>query len=81
MKINKIIFRKDYKQTKSLELSGKEAVSNAIRHAKALGLTISYIQDGAVYEEEANGNVTLIKIIEKKENPFVLTKGMVLYAK
>lgn len=81
MKINKIIFQKDHKQTKSLEKAGVEAATNAVRHAKALDLTITYIENGAIYEEQADGTVTPKKTVEKKENPFVLTKGMVLHAK
>jgi len=61
MKINKIIFQKDYNQTKSLEQAGVEVATNAVRHAKALDLTITYIENGAVYEEQADGTVTLKK--------------------
>lgn len=81
MRVKKTIFLKDHKQTKSLEQAGKEAASVAVRHAKALDLTITYIENGAVYEEDANGTVTLKKTVEKKESPFILTKGMVLHAK
>ena len=81
MSVKKIIFTKDHKQTKSLVTAGKEAATNAVRHAKALDLTITYIENGVVYEEGADGTVTAKRTIQKKETPFVLTKGMVLHAK
>ena len=74
-------FRRDNNQTKSLEIAGKEAVINAVRHAKALNLTITYIENGSVYEEQPNGTIVLKKKLEKKQTPFVLTKGMILHAK
>lgn len=77
----KKFFRRDNGQTKSLVKVSTEAATNAVRHAKALDLTITYIENGAVYEEQPNGTVTLKKTIEKKESPISLTKGMVLHAK
>jgi len=74
-------FIPDYNQTKSLVEAGEEAATNAVRHAKALDITITYIEDGAVYEEQPNGVVTFKRNVEKKESPIVLTKGMVLHAK
>lgn len=81
MKLNKMEFHRDNNQTKSLEKAGKEAAINAVRHAKALDLTITYIEDGVVYEEKPNGTKVLKKTVEKKQSPFVLTKGMILHAK
>jgi hypothetical protein len=81
MALKNKIFQKDHRQTKSLEQAGNEASTNAVRHAKALDITITYIKDGGVYEEQANGTIVLKRKVEKKENPFVLTKGMVLHAK
>lgn len=81
MKVNKMKFRRDNNQTTSLEKAGKEAAINAVRHAKALGLTITYIENGSVYEEQPNGTIVLKKTVEKKESPFLLTKGMILHAK
>jgi len=74
-------FIKDYKQTKSLEEAGKEASVNAVRHARALDLTITYIENGIVYEEHPDGSVIQKKKIAIKEAPVTLTKGMVLHAK
>lgn len=73
--------RKDYRQTKSLEIAGKQAATNAVRHAKALDLTITYIEDGAVYNERPDGTKTLVKTVQRRATPFAITKGMVLHAK
>lgn len=81
MSAKKPIFSKDHKQTKSLVEASEKAASNAVRHAKALDLTITYIADGAVYEEQPDGTVRFKKAVQKKESPIVLTKGMVLHAK
>lgn len=81
MSTKKVIFRKDYKQTQSLVEAGEQAAATAVRHAKALDLTITYIEDGVVYEEQPNGTLIKKKSVAIKETPFVLTKGMVLHAK
>lgn len=81
MRVKRVIFPKDHKQTKSLVEAGNEAAINAVRHAKALDITITYIENGAVYEEQSNGVITFKKNVVKKDNPIVLTKGMVLHAK
>ena len=77
----KKFFRKDNGQTNSLVKASKKASSNAVRHSKALNLTITYIENDAIYEEHPDGTVTFKKSVEKKESPIVLTKGMVFHAK
>lgn len=79
--MSKKVFIKDKEDTRLLERAGSVAVGNAVRHAKALDLTITYIKDGAVYEEHPDGTVILKKTVEKKASPFKLIKGMVLHAK
>lgn len=80
--MNKRVFIKDRgEDAKLLERAGSVAVSRAVRHAKALELTISYIKDGAVYEERPDGTVIFKKTVEKKATPFKLIKGMLLHAK
>jgi hypothetical protein len=81
MSTKKPLFLKDHKQTRSLVEAGEKAASIAVRHAKALDLTITYIADGAVYEEHPDGTVQLKKAVQKKGSPIVLAKGMVLHAK
>lgn len=77
----KKIFRKDNEQTKSLIIAGKNASNNAVRQSKALDLTITYIENGAIYEEHPDGTVTFKKKVEKTESPIALTKGVVFHAK
>lgn len=76
-------FRKDVLQTKSLVKAGKVSATNALRASRALGLTVSFIEKGVVYEELADGSKIIIETIAgaKVESPFTLTKGMVLHAK
>ena len=76
-----MLFRKDIAQTKALKSAGSTASATAVRHAKALDLTITYINNGNVIEEQADGQTTIIRKLEKIKAPIVLTKGMVLYAK
>ena len=51
---SKMVFRKDTLQTKALVKAGKIAGNRAFSASKALGLYISYIKDGIIYEEKAN---------------------------
>lgn len=78
---SKMHFIKDYRQTKSLEKASREAAVNAVRHAKALDLTITYIENGSIYDEHPDGTIVKKKDIVRKETSVVLTKGMILHAK
>lgn len=78
----KIAFRKDVLQTKSLVKAGKVSATNALRASRALGLTVSFIENGVLYEELPDGTKIIIETrTTAKESPFTLTKGMVLHAK
>ncbi|MCL9808927.1 hypothetical protein [Flavobacterium luminosum] len=77
----KKIFRQDYGQTKLLVKAGTVSGHNAVRRSKALDLTITYIEDGIVYEELPDGTKKQVRIVERKEPAIVLTKGMVLHGK
>ncbi|MFY7741572.1 MAG: hypothetical protein ACOVQR_02915 [Flavobacterium sp.] len=80
--MSKIIFRKDVPQTKALEKAARISAKRAFSGSKALGLTITYIKDGVVYEENANGTVVATKQIEKANDvPFEFKKGQILHAK
>ncbi|MNF94905.1 hypothetical protein D3C85_1041030 [compost metagenome] len=75
-------FRKDVLQTRSLVKAGKVSATNALRASRALGLTVSFIEKGVIYEELPDGSKKVIEKIKKTtEAPFVLSKGMVLHAK
>ncbi len=77
----KKIFRQDYDQTRLLVKVGRVSSHNAVRRSKALDLTITYIEDGIVYEELPDGTKKQISIVEKKEPTIVLAKGMILHGK
>lgn len=77
----KKIFRQDYGQTKSLLRAASVSGLNAVRRSKALDLTITYIEDGIIYEELPDGTIKKIGIVERKEPVIVLMKGMVLHGK
>lgn len=77
----KKIFRQDYGQTKSLVRAANASGYNAVRRSKALDLTITYIEDGVIYEELPDGSKIEIGIVERKEPAIVLSKGMVLHGK
>lgn len=80
--MSKIIFRKDVPQTKALVKAARISAKRAFSGSKALGLTITYIKDGVVYEENASGTVVATKKIEKAgEVPFKFKKGQILHAK
>lgn len=77
----KIIFRKDASQTKALVKAGKVAAKTANRASRALGLTVSYIKDGVIYEEKEGVVVKKGRIEKQADTPFEIKKGLVLHAK
>ncbi|HCQ13871.1 MAG TPA: hypothetical protein DIU01_11505 [Flavobacterium sp.] len=78
----KKVFRLDYAQTKSLVKAGKIAATNALRHSKALDLSITFIDKGVVYEELPNGAKNVVATIETPDNTVhTFRKGMILHAK
>lgn len=78
----KIIFRKDTPQTKALIKAGRVASETANRASRALGLSVTYIKDGIIYEESSDGKVVIKHSIEEKATaPFEIKKGLVLHAK
>ncbi|HET6243114.1 MAG: hypothetical protein H0V01_07635 [Bacteroidetes bacterium] len=55
---------------------GRESAAQAIRESKALGLTITYMENGILYEEDAKGKKSIIKKFPTKEKTSVhLKKG------
>ena len=80
--MSKIIFKKDVPQTRALVKAALISSERAITDSKAFGLTITYIKDGVIYEENASGTVVATKQIEKAgEVPFEFKKGQILHAK
>ncbi|MDP2388265.1 MAG: hypothetical protein Q8M29_17960 [Bacteroidota bacterium] len=77
-------FRRDPKQTASLIKVGKSSAAKAIRESKALGLSITFIENGILYKEQADGSREIVKNKEKRErssNSLVIKKGMIFHAK
>lgn len=80
--MSRIIFRKDVPQTKALVKAARVSGKRACSGSKALGLSVSFIKNGVVYEEDANGNVIIINRIEPStDTPFKIEKGLILRAK
>jgi hypothetical protein len=77
----KTVFRKDTQQTKALIKAGRVSAKTANRASRALGLTISYIKDGAIYEEKDGVIVLKERLDEHIEAPFEIKKGLILHAK
>ncbi|WP_445731809.1 hypothetical protein [Mariniflexile sp.] len=49
---SKVVFRKDLAQTRALIKAGKVAAKTANRASRVLGLSVSFIKDGVIYEEK-----------------------------
>jgi hypothetical protein len=80
----KTLFRQDVRQTATLVRVGRAGAANAIRASKALGLPITYMQEGAVIQELPNGvKKVLTTITDARINtPAIsLKKGMIFHAK
>lgn len=81
----KAVFRPDTRQTASLIKAGRDGAAQAIRASRALGLPITYMQQGYIYREFPDGTKEILKKapvkkrISKKTSQ--LKKGMILYAK
>ena len=78
------IFRPDIKQTNALQKLGLTGASNAIRASKALGLPITYMENGVVVREQSNGVkeiLVTLAIPPTKSTALSLKKGMIFHAK
>ncbi|MFY8025782.1 MAG: hypothetical protein ACOVNO_10555 [Sediminibacterium sp.] len=62
--------------------AAKDASKNAIRTSKALGLDITYLKNGIIYKETAEGE---LKVVGKNKQAIprkiILKKGSILNAK
>lgn len=85
-KAGRVSFRSDARQTATLVKVGRAGAANAIRATKALGLPITYMQNGVLYREYPDGvkeiivTVAVKKALTKKSS-HPLKKGMVFHAK
>lgn len=77
-------FRRDTKQTASLVRVGRLSAAKAIRESKALGLSITFIENGILYREFPDGKRVIVKNsvrrVRSKNSP-KLKKGMIFHAK
>lgn len=78
---NKTVFRKDVSQTKALVKAGKIASKTARRASRALGLSVTFIKDGIIYEEKDGQIIEKGRVEAQIEIPFEIKKGIVLHAK
>ena len=60
-------FTSDSNEIAQLISAGKRAAANAIRTTKALGLEITYLENGVIYKESPNGTSTLFMKVEHRE--------------
>lgn len=61
LKSKKSPFRPDALQTNKLITAGRKATLRAVRVTKALGLTMTYLENGVLYKEYANGERVVLK--------------------
>lgn len=59
----------------------KTSASIAIAESKALGLPITYLKDGKIIREYADGKIEILKTIETSENTTTYKKGQVVHVK
>ena len=76
----KSTFRPDSKQTSTILKAAKKSAKNAIRASKALGLSITYMKNGAIIKEDPNGKLTTIKVTQSSITEKIKA-GTVLHAK
>ncbi len=80
--MKKVVFRKDVKQTRTLIKAARNSSKRAVIESKVLGLTITYMKDGVILEEDAQGNISIVNdTLVPKELPYKIEKGMILHAK
>jgi hypothetical protein len=75
-----LITESDSKHTALLIKIGRTSAAKAIKESKALGLTITFMENGVLYKEHANGEKEIIKIIPQEKHP-EFKKGMIFYLK
>ena len=83
--LKKKTFKSNSKEASILIKAGRDGAKNAIRASKALGLDITFMQNGIVYKEKPNGEKVVYKSTPIKKiilkDKLVLKKGMVFHAK
>jgi hypothetical protein len=80
-KIKKPVLKSESIEVTQLISAGRKSATNAIRASRALGLEITYMKDGVVYQEKPNGDKKVLIKLEQptqySKNKLQLKKGMV----
>jgi hypothetical protein len=62
--------------------AARDSSKRAVSASKVLGLTITYMKDGVILEEDALGNISIVNdTLLPQELPYKIEKGMILHAK
>ena len=76
------MFRKDVNQTRTLIKAARNSSKRAVSESKVLGLTFTYMKEGVIFEEDAQGNTSIVNdTLVPQELPYKIEKGMILHAK
>lgn len=68
-------------ETTALNPLAKRASQSAIKVSKALDLSVQYVQGNRILEQSANGEIKVIKQLDKVKVPTELKKGAKLCLK
>lgn len=68
-------------ETSVLNRLAKSASQTAIRVSEALDLSVQYVQGNRIVEKQPNGEIKIIKTIDKVKAPTKLKKGTKLCLK
>jgi len=69
------------KEREQLKKIVKKASERAIRENKALGLPTTYLEDGKIIKEYANGTKEVLRVKEKEQGSTTIKKGTILHVK
>ncbi len=78
--VRKNNFRHYEEKPSSLGKIARESSRKAIRESKAVGLSITYLKNGEIFQETPDGKVQKIGALPKKTTRKIV-KGQKLYAK
>lgn len=68
-------------KTTALNSLAKKASQSAIKVSKALDLSVQYVKNNCIIEQNSNGKITIIKELDKVDIPIKLKKGAKIYLK
>lgn len=68
-------------EIEALNRLAKKASQSAIKVSKALDLSVQYVQGNRILEKNTNGEIRVVKILDKVKVPTELKKGAKLCLK